>query len=330
MNTPLPADEELERMHAAADWLVRLSEEPGNEELITEWFQWCQQHADNLPAFKKAQAVWQATAVSSAMEGENSAGRALSWRKWRVPLAWAAAWVIGIGTGSWFLSGKFADSGAQSYATPVASLGSSILPDGSRVELSARSRITTEYTPHMRRVSVDDGEAFFTVKKDPVRPFVVTAHGVSVTAIGTAFNVRYTPDRIVVTVREGRVRVAGDANSQLGEDYSAMEPVALEAGRQAAFVIPSRRVVVAQVPPAEAASWRQGVLKYENEPLSSVVADLGRYLNKKIVIADPELASEPFTGTILSAHISQALLALQDVFPLRVVQRGETLSLEPR
>ncbi len=188
---------ELTRLQAAADWLVRLNDAPGDEALITAWLQWCEEDHDNLPAFKRTQVVWQA----AALVRQPRPGSRPALKPW---FAIAATVVLGAATLAWFLARHTFDSGQQSYSTPIAGRALSVLPDGSKVELGAGSRITTRYSDTIRGVTVDSGEAFFSVKKDAQRPFVVTAGNLRVIAVGTAFNVRRAGDQVVVDVEEGR------------------------------------------------------------------------------------------------------------------------------
>ena len=81
---------------------------------------------------------------------------------------------------------------------------------------------------------------------------------------------------------------------------------------------------------AHAASWRNGILKYEREPLSAVAADLNRYSPRKIVITDPAIAQLPFTGTVFSTSIDDALQALTDVFPIVLVKKPDSIELRKR
>ena len=57
----------------------------------------------------------------------------------------------------------------------------------------------------MRRVKLDQGEAFFDVSKDAARPFVVDIADKRVIAVGTQFSVRRDNNNIRVLVTEGRV-----------------------------------------------------------------------------------------------------------------------------
>lgn len=65
------------------------------------------------------------------------------------------------------------------------------LEDGSVVQLNAASAIAVEFTEKRRVIRLLRGEAFFQVAHGADRPFTVMAGTTSVTALGTAFDVRY-------------------------------------------------------------------------------------------------------------------------------------------
>ena len=307
---------DLTRMEAAADWLVRLNDAPGDETLVAAWLQWCEEHPENLPAFKRTQAVWEAAASSAEPRAK--------WRPILKPwLAVATSLILGLSTILWFAVSHSDDQGRQSYSTPIAGRGLSVLPDGSKVELGAGSRITTQYSSAARAVTVDSGEAFFSVQKDAHRPFVVTVGNLHVIAVGTAFNVRRGDDQVVVAVEEGKVRVSESSGS-------APDLAAVGAGEQAVYRERARHLVVAHIKPKDAAPWRDGILKYEHEPLRAVVSDLNRYSTRKIVITDAVLADLPFTGTVFNNRIDDALRAFTDVFPLTIVEHANTVEVQPR
>jgi transmembrane sensor len=64
--------------------------------------------------------------------------------------------------------------------------------------------------------------------------------------------------------------------------------------------------------------------------LSAVAADLNRYSTRKIVINDPAIAELPFTGTVFSSRIDDALHALIDVFPLNLIEHSDSIELSRR
>lgn len=98
------------------------------------------------------------------------------------------------------------------------------LPDGSTVELSGNSRIS--YSNNFDSIDTRDvylsGEAFFTVSKNPSRPFRVFANEIVTKVLGTSFRVRsFDKDTIIqVAVRTGKVSVYSQATADARETSS--------------------------------------------------------------------------------------------------------------
>ena len=82
-----------------------------------------------------------------------------------------------------------------------------VLEDGSTVFLNTATRIEVDYTGQQRRIRLIQGEAWFDVRKDAKRPFVVEGDFATATAIGTSFTVRDTDEFTKVAVTEGQVQV---------------------------------------------------------------------------------------------------------------------------
>ncbi|SEK27496.1 FecR family protein [Parapedobacter koreensis] len=90
-----------------------------------------------------------------------------------------------------------------------------VLPDGSVIHVNANSviRIPERMDGDTREVFLDEGEAYFQVARDTLRPFVVQAADLHVEVLGTAFNVKSYDflEDITVAVTHGKVRVSDTA-----------------------------------------------------------------------------------------------------------------------
>lgn len=336
-------DKDLAIIEAAAAWLLRLREAPDDEQLLSDWLAWCEADPEHLATFERLRGTWQLLsdavlepqAAGGLGSGHDLRGRprpslaeaarpSRAHRSWPwARLAQAAVLAVVLLGGGLTLMRMLPPPGAQTLSTPVAVHGSSALPDGSQVDIGALSRISTRYSDTERRVRVEAGEAYFEVARDARRPFVVEAHGLTVTAVGTAFNVRRDDARVVVTVTEGRVRL------DLPRGAGALEA---GAGEQFVYSAGERRIVdTAKVDPEVAIAWRQGVLKFVHAPLDQVVADLNRYSRRPIRLGDAGLAELRYTGTVFSGQLDDWLRAMEDVFPVHIEHRGsEGIVLQPR
>jgi transmembrane sensor len=103
------------------------------------------------------------------------------------------------------------------YETGIAQRSTITLPDGSSVELNAKTRIKVAFTATTRTVELLHGQALFHVAKNPQRPFIVRAADRDIVAVGTAFDVRLDPSAMRVTLLEGKVRVTQDAYLERGD-----------------------------------------------------------------------------------------------------------------
>lgn len=93
------------------------------------------------------------------------------------------------------------------------------LSDGTRVWLNQNSEIEypVKFLKHERAVTLK-GEAFFEVKRDPSRPFVITSGNIKTTVLGTSFNIKaYSDNTPEVNVRTGKVKVESLQNIVLLE-----------------------------------------------------------------------------------------------------------------
>jgi transmembrane sensor len=84
----------------------------------------------------------------------------------------------------------------------------SALPDGSAIRLADNTTVAVTFGTGERRLKMSSGEAFFKVRPDKQRPFVVRAGPIDVTAVGTAFDVKAEEGHITVLGQEGVVTVA--------------------------------------------------------------------------------------------------------------------------
>jgi transmembrane sensor len=248
-------------------------------------------------------------------------------RRWRWLLAAAAAVALSIATYHF---------GTLSAPQPPAP-STRALADGTVVELNGAAVVVSDYTATERRVRLERGEAHFTVTKDAARPFIVTAAGVSVRAVGTAFNVRLADAAVEVLVTEGQVRLqpppaaAPPANSPSAPPAeTAAAPERTLAARQRAIVAtaPSAAFApeVANLTPNEIArvlAWQHRLLNFTSTPLGEVVAALNRRNTTQLVLADPGLAALRVSASLRSDNVHGFVKLLETGFEVRAERRGE-------
>ena len=143
-----------------------------------------------------------------AGESERSTERGAASLRWKVAAAFvvcALATLLFIGVGAaWY---------ERSIETDVGEWKTVALADGSEIKLGPNTRLTVDLGDTQRSIALARGEAYFKVAKDPTRSFLVQAKAFAVQAVGTEFAVSHRKDELIVTVREGTVRVTPSTES---------------------------------------------------------------------------------------------------------------------
>lgn len=182
----------------------------------------------------------------------------------------------------------------SSFATNIGERRVIALADGSSVTLNTDSRIIVRYARDRRSIAIEHGEAVFDVAKNKARPFVVTARGVDVRAVGTSFAVRTLQNQpLQIMVVEGVVRLEGQLTAPVSE---------LKANAVATVFSPDR-VAIRELTPAEMSqdlAWREGRIVFHHQTLAAVALEFQRYNKTKIVIDDPAVARLTVTGAYTS------------------------------
>jgi ferric-dicitrate binding protein FerR (iron transport regulator) len=149
----------------------------------------------------------------------------------------------------------------------------------------------------------------------------VHANSLTVTAVGTAFDVRIGPAGAVVTVGEGRVTVAPGADAAAFDPGGPTGTIRAGVGQRVTYSKSARRLSLATVGPRAAGSWRDGTLQFVGEPLEDVVNAVNRYGVPPIEVA-PNFRQTRFTGTVSPANVRDWLNALEQIYAVEVVDQG--------
>jgi transmembrane sensor len=316
MSKSNPTASEVARLRDASEWVQRLSE--SNDQALTDqWMQWCAADAMNLPAFEQMQRLWNAFPEARATTLHRlPLADHLKYRNRLTALA--ASVVLLLGVAGWFAL-RYSDD--RVFETAVGEQRRITLADGSRLDLAPDSLVGTRFTLARRDVRLVRGQAFFAVTHNALRAFIVHADRLTVTAVGTEFDVRISPSSTAVTISEGRVAVAPDAEAANSGSRSDTETVHAMVGQRVTFSKSAHRLSVATVDSRIAGSWRDGTLQFVGEPLEDVINAINRYAAPPIVVA-PTFQQTRFTGTVSPSKVRDWLKALEQIYPVEVVDQG--------
>jgi transmembrane sensor len=254
---------------------------------------------------------------------EVSSGRA----RWlgRSLAAAAVLAAVGVGAVAWERGAlrRNAPLAMKEYRTARGEREEITLADGSRITLGAASRLRVPEHFGARRDVQLEGQAFFRVAHDPAHPFVVHASNAAVQAIGTSFEVRrYAEDTSVrVVVAEGRVALRA-------EDASAGASALLTRGDVGELNARGTVAHIRRDAPLDAyLGWLGGRLAYRLTPLSTVIADLGRWYDVDVHVADSGRVNARISVVLPANDADAAGQLLAEVLGLRYERSGRVMTL---
>ncbi|MEM7427072.1 MAG: FecR domain-containing protein [Pseudomonadota bacterium] len=313
----------------ARDWVVRLASGEMEAAEIAEFEVWRAQSSDHEAAFAFEQAVWlQADSFRQQLGPSSWAAEDVEAPAGLAPIpippppardhrpVWRTASAAGMAAAAMLSVWIFANDVWLAFVADHRSASGEkvevTLPDGSTASLNTDSAIGVRFTNEERRISLLQGEAYFDVRSDKTRPFLVSAEGFSARAVGTAFAVREDDGKIIVTVTEGTVEVAAEADGG-----TAAKPVTATMDQQVVTGHDSHLSPAREIDSTQALAWRTGKIVLEDVPFAQAIAELDRYRPGRIVIAGTARKG-PVSGIFSSSSLDHAIGTVAALKGMRV------------
>jgi transmembrane sensor len=272
----------------------------------------------NKVRFEELEDTWNRANPSRKVRTVN---REMAWRKVQpsrsigFSIGIAASIMLVLLVGAWLLVNSPAD--AKLSVVTADSTRDIILIDKSRVTLYRNTSIEfpEQFKRDKREVKLVSGEAFFSVAKDPAKPFIVHASFTDIKVVGTQFNVSMKGDEIEVAVSEGRVLVMSSADS-----------VYLDAGSAARFAINKKATPTTTDPNTWAYASR--TLDFHDTPLRDVINTLEKTYGCEISLADERASTCKFSGHFNDEPVEKVLLFMSQTTTLTLEQNGKVFILQ--
>ncbi len=199
---------------------------------------------------------------------------------------------ITVGTAGYYFG--IQNRGAEIYteiiSTPLQVINEYTLPDGSVVALNSNSKLVypKHFTGETREVTIE-GEAFFDIKSNHEKPFIIHAGNADVKVIGTSFNVSAYPDAetVEVVVASGKVQVISKNNSAI----STVKEVVLIPGEKGTLLNSGKTLEKSENLNPNYLSWKTHDFIFSESPLDEVFSCLEKTYHVKIQVTEPGLNS---------------------------------------
>ncbi|SDM22638.1 FecR family protein [Siphonobacter aquaeclarae] len=235
------------------------------------------------------------------------------WSRWAATAAAAVAVVAG---GWWYLS---APEPAVSVLveTQPRETKEIRLPDGSVVWLNGNSRLRypEALSGESREVTLEQGEAWFSVFHDSRHFHVLTPDRLKIDVLGTEFNVRLRPGETSVFLEKGKVAVSA------GTGRREMAP-----GDLMAYDSKRGHMSVSRDGAAEWAAWKRDLFVFDDAALSDVGKALEDYYGIRVRIED-NLARKRFTGKVSRKNLDVVLQVIARTLQINTARRDSTVIL---
>jgi transmembrane sensor len=105
------------------------------------------------------------------------------------------------------------------------------------------------------------------------------------------------------------------------------------AANERATVMETSHVQVQSMPHAEAErrlAWRDGMVDFAGEPLTTAVEEINRHNHRQIVVDDPILASRPVVGLFRATDPDNFATTVATALDAQSVDQGDAIHLRQR
>lgn len=200
------------------------------------------------------------------------------------------------------------------------------LPDGSTVWMQTDARITYPDTFETDgRLVAFEGEAFFEVKSDKKRPFVIQSGEMRIEVLGTSFNVKAPPRQKIYEVAV----VSGSVSVSIPATDTAPQKIVLTPQQQALFETRTKRLSSSTMPTESKKEIYEPVtIIFEGTPLDQVADKLSRCFDIRIYLADPAMKSCRLTADFDRQSLPAILEMLCATLDATYTMSGKTILLE--
>lgn len=199
------------------------------------------------------------------------------------------------------------------------------LPDGSSVWLNSGTLLLypSVFGGDKREIYLV-GEGYFSVRRQPERPFIVRTRSMRVEVLGTEFNLSAYPDRekITTTLRTGSIQIL--------PDNPDARPRILKPDEQLAYFPSSGKMELSRVTASEYSDWTEGGLLFNNDSFEDILKTLERTYHVKV-----HLRTSAYHTNRLTIHFNKneslenVLMLVKEMIPgLEYQIKGEEIYID--
>ncbi len=194
------------------------------------------------------------------------------------------------------------------------------LNDGTEVTLNRNSKI--EYVKGFkgkeRKVSLT-GDAFFNVKRNEEKPFIIATQNIEVAVLGTSFYVDSHEENptIEVTVASGKVSVS-----------TKKDEVILTVGEKGIFNKETGMLIEILNDDPNYLSWKTKQMTFDDMPLGQVIEKINEVYHANIQFENTKLKHCTLTTSFNKQSLHEVLEVIGKTLDIQIGKEGETILLK--
>ena len=258
--------------------------------------------------------------VESRMHNQISSGQSLIQRLISNPIYRLAAAIL--------VAAVLLVSGYEVFYNPSASvkmleitsvdkvLNTFTLPDGTLVSLNSNTKVfyPEQFGNKAREVTIE-GEAFFEVKPNKNRPFIIHAGNAQIKVLGTSFSVSAYPETklVEVIVETGKV----EFRNQISKTIQTGELILIP-GDKGTLAYSSNTLLKTTNQDPNFIAWKTHNLIFRATSLPEVIKNLEKVYKVNIRLADPKLNKLFLTAQYPNYTLDFILKLIENTFKIEV------------
>jgi len=260
---------------------------------VTKWLDSDPENLKEFLALRKLHdiVIWQTSPVDKAEQASKEKKSVWSWKLIYTEVLKIAAVLLVAVLVSRFLSPDYKSENSiamQIIHVPAGQRAEITLVDGTKVWLNAKTTFTfpNYFSENSRNVTLD-GEGFFDVSANKLKPFIVKTEKYDIKVLGTKFNLMaYSGKGIFETsLLEGLVEVHRSDGSK-GILIKPNERIFQE----------NNRLVVSPIIDSTHFLWKEGIISFNDESFPEMVNKLELYFDLHIEIKNDKILNYRCTG----------------------------------
>lgn len=208
--------------------------------------------------------------------------------------------------------------------TAEGNIGEFTLPDGTKVWLNENTRLTypESFDGKTREVELC-GEAFFEVRKDAERPFMVQMHNLDVEVLGTSFGAACYLDRKVeeIILKNGSVKISGE---------SMQNSVVLKPNERLTYSPFDGNVCVTDFDVENAYRWYEKYLAFDNARFGDILSNMEHRYNVEIRPLTSVSMDTRLSLTIIHEPLETIMDVMSTLLPIRYEIHGNSLIIRDK